>query len=121
MPRRSCGFTLVEVLVSLLVLAAGLLPVVYGVGAGIALARRGTARSRAALTLMSRLTQLQQASMGGRSGCQWLVSGSSGSGGILESWTVTGSDSVRSVVMRAGIPLPGSAVAESARVRIPCG
>jgi prepilin-type N-terminal cleavage/methylation domain-containing protein len=120
MRRALGGFTLVEVLVALLLLSVGLLPVIYGVGAGIAAARRGTARSRAALALMTRMAFLQRESGLTTPRCARLVSGRADSLGLDESWSVSGSDSVRTVILRVRIAQPNRPLEDSAVVRIRC-
>jgi len=120
MRRASAGLTLVEVVVSLLLLSVGLLPVIYGVGVGIAAARRGTARSRAAMALMTRMAVLQRESGLTTPRCARLVSGGADSLGLEELWSVSGSDSLRTVILRVRVAQPTGPLEDSAVVRIRC-
>ena len=120
MRRASAGLTLVEVVVSLLLLSVGLLPVIYGVGVGITAARRGTARSRAAMALMTRMAVLQREAGATTPRCVRLVSGRTDTLGLDESWAVSGSDSLRTVILRVRIAQPTGPLEDSAVVRIRC-
>jgi hypothetical protein len=61
---RTLGVSLVEVLVALVVLAAGILPAVYGVTAALTAAERGHARAELAAALLSRASLLRACGVG---------------------------------------------------------
>jgi prepilin-type N-terminal cleavage/methylation domain-containing protein len=116
-PRR--GLSLVEILVALVVFAAGVLPVILGVSLAMRQARRGQAHARIAVALLSRMALLRQAALATRPPCAALAAGDS-AGRVRESWEVSRQGEAAEVVVRGLVALPGRAVADSVRFRIRC-
>lgn len=116
-PRR--GLSLVEILVALVVFAAGVLPIILGVALALRQARRGQAHAHIAVALHSRMAVLRLAALATRPACEALVPGDT-AGRVHESWDVSREGEVAEVVVRGSVVLPGRAVADSVRFRIRC-
>lgn len=100
MGRSRLGFTLVEVLVAILVLCAGIIPLV-GTSAGVTrMIGRGRMETRAALAASSRMEALRVAANATAPRCSDPLFTSGGpltSGGMTESWLVPPAGTVRQV------------------------
>jgi prepilin-type N-terminal cleavage/methylation domain-containing protein len=121
MRRSPPGFTLVEVVVALLLLAIGLL----ATGAGLIVAQReagrGTARARAALALASRLDLLREEAERTMPPCAGLAPGAAiGPHGLSESWSVRPESLSVLITIRVAAGAAGPPVVDSAVVRFPC-
>jgi Tfp pilus assembly protein PilV len=121
MRRASSGFTLLEVLLSLLVLTAGLLGLAGSLGPISALAGQGRIHSRAAVVLASRVSRLRTELQAGAPGCVlpaagWAVHPS----GLDESWQSSLSVNIVELRIVARFRLPGRIDAETLVTRFPC-
>ncbi|HSE52652.1 MAG TPA: prepilin-type N-terminal cleavage/methylation domain-containing protein [Gemmatimonadales bacterium] len=121
MRRDSSGFTLLEVLLALLVLTAGLLGFAGTLGPMSALAGQGRLRSRAAVMLASRVSRLRSELQSGAPGCVLPPAGTAvHPSGLDESWASSLSANIVELRIIARIRLPGRIEAETLITRFPC-
>ena len=112
--RRRPGFTLVELVVSVVVLAVGLLALT---GASAVVARQ--VGGGAQLTLAATMAQSRFESMRGRD-CTTLESGASERGGIAEQWSVVRSGPVLEVTDTVKLAGRHAHRVHAFRTSIPC-
>jgi Tfp pilus assembly protein PilV len=118
--RGAGGHSLVEVLVAMLLVVAGLLPVGHALAAGIRLGREGEASARVALALMARASMLQQEAAGSDPRCQRLRSGGVAGPTLAEWWTTVDSGRLRPVVAHARAMRTFRPIEDSVTLRIRC-
>lgn len=114
------GVSLPEVLVASLLLAAGLMPVGYGVAAAARLSMQAEARWRVALALSSRQDALEQVAASTVPRCATLQEGTGLTDGITESWSVHDSAGFAIVTARARPSLPDRPAADSVVFLVRC-
>ena len=121
MRRTRRGFTLLEVLLALLVLTAGLLGFAGTLGPISALAGRGRVHSRAAMVLASRVSRLRTELQAGAPGCVLPAAGSAiHPSGVDESWQSSLSVNIVELQIIVRFRLPQRIFAETLITRIPC-
>ncbi len=111
------GFTLIEVVLTLLIIATGVLAVAESLTRLVRLTAAGRERGRVAVVLESRLDWLRSEAR--QAGCAVPAGGTARSGeGIVESWTArpVGS-SIEALVIARG---PGRSSPDTLLVRFPC-
>ncbi|HJR34270.1 MAG TPA: prepilin-type N-terminal cleavage/methylation domain-containing protein [Gemmatimonadales bacterium] len=119
--RRDSGFTLLEVLLALLVLSAGLLGLAGSLGPISALAGQGRIHSRVALVLASRISRLRTELQAGAPGCVLPAAGSAAHpSGLDESWQTSLSGNIVELRIVARFRLPRRLKAETLVTRFPC-
>jgi prepilin-type N-terminal cleavage/methylation domain-containing protein len=105
MPAARSGFTLVEVLIALLLVTAGLLGLAGTLGPIAALAGAGRAHDRVALALASRADSLRALLRAGAPACTAPPAGTlQHSDGVLERWSAADLGGVIEVRIEAGVP-----------------
>jgi prepilin-type N-terminal cleavage/methylation domain-containing protein len=121
MRRDASGFTLLEVLLALLVLTAGLLGFAGTLGPMSALAGQGRMQSRAALMLASRVSRLRTELQAGAPGCILPAAGAAvHPAGLDESWGSSLSANIVELRIVARFRLSGRIEAETLITRFPC-
>ena len=121
MRRASAGFTLLEVLLAILVLTAGLLGFAGTLGPVSALAGQGRIHSRVAVVLASRVSRLRTELQAGAPGCVLPAGGSAvHPSGLDESWTSSRSANIVELRIVARFRLPRRTQAETLTARFPC-
>ncbi|HEY9517806.1 MAG TPA: prepilin-type N-terminal cleavage/methylation domain-containing protein [Gemmatimonadales bacterium] len=121
MRRDASGFTLLEVLLALLVLTAGLLGFAGTLGPMSALAGQGRMQSRAALMLASRVSRLRTELQAGAPGCVLPPAGAAvHPAGLDESWGSSLAANIVELRIVARFRLPGRIEAETLITRFPC-
>lgn len=121
MRRADGGFALLEVLVAIIIVSAGLLGFAGTLRPVAFLAGDGKARGRAALQMNSRLSRLRSELLASAPDCVAPVAGSELSGsGITESWVVSPADRLVEVWIAVSIPRPRGPLADTLVTRIPC-
>lgn len=118
--RSRAGLSLVEVMVALVVFAAGVLPVIFGVGLAVREGRRGQARALVAVALLSRMAVLRHTALATDPRCAALAPGDS-AGRIREEWSVERRGDQALILIRGSMQQPGGPVADSLRLLIRCG
>ncbi len=89
MTRSDQGFTIVEVLVAVLVLTVGVTALVGSAGIVTRMIGQGRRTTQVAQRAERRLEILRQTALSATPQCTGLTGGTSTSGGITETWTVT--------------------------------
>ncbi len=117
---RRIGFSLLEVLVALIVLAASLTAAAAGVAAALRHQAHATARLHLSLALLARAAVLQGEALAGDSGCARLRSGSATTGPVTEQWLVGGHDGARAVRLLAAVRLGARRLSDSAAITVAC-
>jgi prepilin-type N-terminal cleavage/methylation domain-containing protein len=121
MRRASAGFTLLEVLLALLVLTAGLLGFAGTLGPVSALAGQGRIHGRVAVVLASRVSRLRTELQAGAPGCVLPAAGSAvHPWGLDESWASSLSANIVELRIVARFRLPGRTPVETLIARFPC-
>ena len=121
MRRASAGFTLLEVLLALLVLTAGLLGFAGTLGPVSALAGLGRIHSRVAVVLASRISRLRTELQAGAPGCVLPAPGSAAHpSGLDESWQSSLSGNLVELRIVARFRLPRRLDSETLVARLPC-
>jgi prepilin-type N-terminal cleavage/methylation domain-containing protein len=121
MRRTRRGFTLLEVLLALLVLTAGLLGFAGTLGPISALAGQGRVHSRAAVVVASRVSRLRTELQAGAPGCVLPAAGSAmHPSGVDESWQSSLSVNIVEFRIVVRFRLPRRTPAETLTTRIPC-
>ena len=121
MRRTRRGFTLLEVLLALLVLTAGLLGFAGTLGPISALAGQGRVHSRAAVVLASRVSRLRTELQAGAPGCVLPAAGSLvHPSGVDEWWQSSLSGNIVELRIVARFRLPRRTPAETLIARLPC-
>ena len=121
MRRASAGFTLLEVLLALLVLTAGLLGFAGTLGPVSALAGQGRIHGRVAVVMASRVSRLRTELQAGAPGCVLPAAGSAvHPSGLDESWASSLSANIVELRIVARFPLPRRTPAETLIARLPC-
>ena len=121
MRRTSAGFTLLEVLLALLVITAGLFGFVGTLGPVSALAGQGRIQSRVAVVLASRVSRLRTELQAGAPGCALPAAGSAvHPSGLDESWTSSLSSNIVELRIVVRFRLPRRTPAETLIARFPC-
>ena len=121
MRRASAGFTLLEVLLALLVLTAGLLGFAGTLGPVSALAGQGRIHSRAAMLMGSRVSRLRSELQAGAPGCVLPAAGSAmHPPGLDESWASSRSSNIVELQIVVRFRLPRRTAAETLTARFPC-
>ena len=121
MRRAPAGFTLLEVLLALLVLTAGLLGFAGTLGPVSALAGQGRIHGRVAVVLTSRVSRLRTELQAGAPGCVLPAAGSAvHPSGLDESWVSSLSANIVELRIVARFRLPRRTPAETLIARFPC-
>ena len=121
MRRASAGFTLLEVLIALLVLTAGLLGFAGTLGPVSALTGQGRIHSRAAMVMGSRVSRLRSELQAGAPGCVLPAAGSAmHPPGLDESWASSLSANIVQLQIVVRFRLPRRTAAETLDARFPC-
>ena len=121
MRRASAGFTLLEVLLALLVLTAGLLGFAGTLGPVSALAGQGRIHGRVAVVLASRVSRLRTELQAGAPGCVLPAAGSAvHPSGLDEAWVSSLSANIVELRIVARFRLPRRTPAETLIARFPC-
>jgi prepilin-type N-terminal cleavage/methylation domain-containing protein len=121
MRRSSAGFTLLEVLLALLVLTAGLLGFAGTLAPISALAGQGRIHSRAAVILASRISLLRTELQAGAPGCVLPAAGSAvHPSGLDESWVSSMSAGIVELRIVTRFRLRRGIGAETLITRFPC-
>lgn len=89
MTRNAQGFTIVEVLVAVLVLTVGVTSLIGTAGLVTRMVGQGKRTTQAVQRGERRLETLRQTALSTTPQCTALAAGTSTSGGITETWTVT--------------------------------
>lgn len=101
-PSRS-GFTIVEVLIAIIVLAIGVLALASSAGGTTRMMMSGQRKTRSVSVATSTLDSLRQKAYSASPKCSGLVGGSSSSSAygtmISRAWTVTGTGTDRNIVI----------------------
>lgn len=118
--RRAAGHSLVEVVVAMLIIVTALLPAGYAVASGIRLGRKGDASARVAVTLMARVSMIQQLAGATTPRCLALTADSAGGTDLTEWWAPSGMGVIRNVRLRARAHGAGWVVEDSLDVRVQC-
>ena len=121
MRPTSAGFTLLEVLLAVLVLTAGLLGFAGTLGPVSALTGQGRIQGRVAVVLASRVSRLRTELQAGAPGCVLPASGSAvHPSGLGESWVSSLSANIVELRIVARFRLPRGVEAETLIARFPC-
>ena len=121
MRRPGRGFTLLEVLLALLVLTAGLLGFAGTLGPLTALAGQGRIQGRAAVMLGSRISRLRTELQAGAPGCVLPAAGSAQHpSGLDEWWQTSLSGNIVEFRIVARFRLPRRIESETLITRVPC-
>jgi prepilin-type N-terminal cleavage/methylation domain-containing protein len=121
MRRAPAGFTLLEVLLALLVLSAGLLGFASTLGPVSALAGQGRIHGRVAVVMASRVSRLRTELQAGAPGCVLPAAGSAvHPSGLDESWASALSANIVELRIVVRFRLPQRIPAETLIARFPC-
>lgn len=103
MKRSGDGFTIVEVLIAIIVLAIGVLALASSAGGSIRMLMSGQRKTRSVSVATSTLDSLRQKAYSASPKCTGLASGSATSSAygsmMSRAWTVTGEGTYRDIVI----------------------
>jgi prepilin-type N-terminal cleavage/methylation domain-containing protein len=91
------GFTIIEVLISIVILSVGVLGMVGTAGLVSRMIGQGKRNTQAATVAMQRMETLREAAMATNPRCTGLAGGTATTNGVAETWTVTGTGQSRRV------------------------
>lgn len=118
---RERGFTLIEVLISIIILSVGVLALLQGSAAVTRMLRDGRERSRATAMATTRLERIRQLARTTTPNCTSLTSGSqSYANGTTEAWTVAGTGFQRTVTVSVGFRLGTRSSSQTYRTTLLC-
>jgi prepilin-type N-terminal cleavage/methylation domain-containing protein len=119
--RAEAGFTIVEVLIAVVVLAVGIVALVGSTASSTRMIGRGRTATRAVQAATERMEMLRADAYRTSPDCTALADGSdSASTGIVTTWTITGTGSPRTVRVISSYRVPGRLRADTLSTQIRC-
>lgn len=115
------GFTIVEVLIAVVVLAVGIIALVGSSASSTRMIGRGRTATRAVQAATERMEMIRADAYRTSPDCTALASGSdSASTGVVTTWTITGTGTSRSVRVISSYRVPGRTKADTLTTQIRC-
>jgi prepilin-type N-terminal cleavage/methylation domain-containing protein len=115
------GFTVIEVLVAVVVLAVGIVALVGSSASSTRMIGRGRTSTRAVQAATQRMEILRATAYRTTPDCTALANGSdSASTGVVTTWTITGTGTPRTVRVISRYRVPGRVKADTITTQIRC-
>jgi type II secretory pathway component PulJ len=115
------GFTLLEVLISCLLLTAGIGALLGTAVLTTRMVHRGRQSTRVQDAAASQLEALRDRAAAAPSHCGGLVDGAdSSAGGVVRSWWITSAGPLRKVRVAAAVPVPGGRATDTLTASLWC-
>lgn len=119
---NKAGFSLAEVLVAVVLLSVGLMAVASGSGSVYQMLGAGKRATRAATLATERMEALRRQANSTNPRCTTLAGGSAvRGGGMIETWTVAGSGSTRTLRVWVRYPTSRGVTADTMFTILSCG
>ena len=120
-PGDEQGFTVIEVLVAVVILAVGIVALVSSSAGSTRMIGRGRHATRGVQAAAERMEILRAQAYATTPDCTALASGTdSSSHGIVTTWTVSGAGSLRTLQVVAGYQVPGGLKADTLLTQVRC-
>jgi prepilin-type N-terminal cleavage/methylation domain-containing protein len=115
------GFTIIEVLIAIVVLAIGIIALVGSSASSTRMIGRGRSATRAVQAATERMEILRADAYRTTPDCTALANGSdSASTGVVTTWTITGAGTLRVVQVISSYRVPGRRKADTLTTQIRC-
>jgi type IV pilus modification protein PilV len=114
------GFTLIEVMISVVILSVGVLGMVGAAGLAFRMIGQGKRNTQAAMVATQRMETLRETALSTNPRCTALASGTATTSGVTETWTVTGASRSRRIRLIINYPTTRGTLTDTVNTVILC-